>query len=157
MCIEPGRLGPRYFNDFLALVRYLPGELLAARRQGKRQAAGGLKVDRQRGHRVLHVRHALTAELCPNLRDTVRTAIADNCDVTVDLSAATQVGADGVGCLLDIRRSLLANGRKLYLLGAPEAIQRVLGNAGLQLLFTTAADPSTAPLLGRELTPAALS
>ncbi len=136
MWLEPGRLGPRYFNDFFALVRYLPGELLAARRQGKRQIAGGVSVDAQHGHRVFHVQDALTGDLCPTLRDHVRNAIADDCDVTIDLSAATQVGADGVGCLLDIRRSLLAKARNLYLLGASEAIQRVLHHAALRPLFT---------------------
>lgn len=135
MWLEPGRLGPRYFNDFFALVRYLPGELLVLLRQGRGLAAGGLSVDRQQGHCVIHVHHALTGDLCPTLRDHVRNAIAEDCDVTVDLTAATQMGPDGVGCLLDIRRSLLAKGKKLYLPAVPEGLQRVLDNGALRPLF----------------------
>ena len=157
MYLEPGRLGPRYFNDFIALLRYLPGELLAARQQGKREVGGGFRIDAQQGHRVLHVHNALTGDLCPSLRDAVRTAISNDCDVTIDLSAATQVGADGVGCLLDIRRSLLANGKKLYLLEAPEAIQRVLTNAALRPLFATEPEPRHSVLPIDTLSPVALS
>ncbi len=140
MLLEPGRLGPRYFSDFVALLRYLPGELLASHSQGRQQAAGGLSVDAQQGHRFIHVKDALTGHLCPTLRNAVRAAIDDGCDVTVDLAAATQVGADGVGCLLDIRRSLLANGKKLYLMSASDSIQRVLNNAGLEPLFAMNAE-----------------
>ncbi len=135
MALEPRRLGPRYWKDFVALARSLPGEMLASWRQSNRRGAGALRIDQQEGHTVITVQDALTGDLCPQLRDLVSRAVAAAQDVTVDLTQATQVGADGVGCLLDIRRTLLAHDLRLYLLGANDGIRRVLQAGSLQSLF----------------------
>ena len=135
MMQEPKRLAPRYFNDLVALVRYLPLEVCASWMQSNRRSSGSLRVTQREGHCVVAVQNALTGELCGRLRDLVTEAIAANQDVTVDLFGATRIGADGVGTLLEIRRSLMSHELKLYLLGGNESIQRLLDAGSLRFMF----------------------
>ncbi len=135
MLQEPKRLAPRYFHDMVALARYLPVEMLASWAQSRRQSSGSLRIDQRDGHCVIAVHNALTGELCGRLRDLVSDAIAANQDVTIDLFGATRIGADGVGTLLDVRRSLMSHDLKLYLLGGNEAIQRLLNAGSLGFIF----------------------
>jgi N-acetylglucosaminyldiphosphoundecaprenol N-acetyl-beta-D-mannosaminyltransferase len=135
MLQEPKRLAPRYFHDLVALARYLPVEMFASWAQSSRRSSGSLRIGQHEGHCVIAVQNALTDELCGRLRDLVSDAIAANQDVTIDLSGATRIGADGVGTLLDIRRSLMSHDLKLYLLGGNDSIQRLLNAGSLGFMF----------------------
>ncbi|MDE1163407.1 MAG: WecB/TagA/CpsF family glycosyltransferase [Acidobacteriaceae bacterium] len=135
MMQEPARLLPRYAHDFGALLRYLPREVIAQRMQKKRSKGDMIRIDQERGHLVAQVRGALTGPLCGQMRDIVSDAIRRGDNVTIDLADASQVGADGLGCLLDARRSLHSRGLDFYLVSPSGSVRRVLDASALRSLL----------------------
>ncbi|MFC6646331.1 WecB/TagA/CpsF family glycosyltransferase [Granulicella cerasi] len=145
MMQEPMRLIPRYWHDIVALVRYLPREVLAQRLQWKRAEDGAIRLDTQRGQVTAHVRGALTGSLCREVRDLVTDAIRRGENVTVDLAEATQLNADGLGCLLDARRTLQNRGLDFYIVSPNGAVRRILDASALQSMLHDQTHPQRSP------------
>ncbi len=138
MLQEPARLLPRYAQDMWALVRHFPGEILANRLQWSRMKKGAFHVEQQAGHCVISIKGAITGPLCTDLRDSITSAITASSDVTLDLCEATRIEADGLGCLLDMRRSMQRNDLNMYVVGGSDAILRVVNAGSLNSLLPVA-------------------
>jgi N-acetylglucosaminyldiphosphoundecaprenol N-acetyl-beta-D-mannosaminyltransferase len=51
--------------------------------------------------------------------------------LVLDMTLTERVEADGVGCLLEARRTMIAAGRPLWMAGVTEPVRRVLQSASL--------------------------
>ncbi len=135
---EPARLLPRYAKDMWALVRHFPSEVLATRLQLSRSQSGKLEVEHLTGHHVIGLSGTISGSLCSEVRDAVTAAIAQRSDVTLDLSEATRIEPDGLGCLLDMRRAMQSNGLQFYVIGGSDSIRRVVHAGALTSLLPMA-------------------
>ena len=135
LLLEPLRLLPRYAKDLWALAKYFPGEIVANRLQWRQAQGGAIHVDMQPNHRVATIRGAFTGHLCGMVRDMTTEAVRHGCDVTLDLAEVTSVEADGLGCLLDLRRGLEGSNQNLYIVGVSNTVLRVVDAASLRGLL----------------------
>jgi N-acetylglucosaminyldiphosphoundecaprenol N-acetyl-beta-D-mannosaminyltransferase len=132
---EPGRLGPRYFRDFVGLGRRLPMTLVAGWMQ--RPYLGESRVATATTPLALHVyvHGRLCARTASKLEEATALSIASNLVMVVHLNATKQITAAGMGTLLGIRRSLLDAGLTISLAGLTLMHRFLLHAWGVQPLF----------------------
>jgi N-acetylglucosaminyldiphosphoundecaprenol N-acetyl-beta-D-mannosaminyltransferase len=128
---EPRRLLPRYMLDTLALLRHLPREIVANRRQPEKPNMWPMEVSLQGHTRVLHLPGALTGRDCWMVESQAALAVERDEQLVLDMTLTERVEADGVGCLLEARRTMIAAGRPLWMAGVTEPVRRVLQSASL--------------------------
>lgn len=131
MAQEPARLLPRYRKDFNALLRYFPKELLAHHTQREQNTSGTVELRREDGHCVVAVQGNFTGDLCGEIRDLISEAIRRCDSVTLDFAETSRVNPDGLGCLLELRRSLARHGLLLHVINVNPSVQRVIESASL--------------------------
>jgi N-acetylglucosaminyldiphosphoundecaprenol N-acetyl-beta-D-mannosaminyltransferase len=114
---EPGRLGPRYFRDFMGLGRRLPLTLMAGWMQ--RPYMGESHVSTVTTPQAMHVylHGRLGAEMATGLQEAGAASIVSSLVMVVHLQAVKQVTAAGMGALMSVRRQLLDGGLTLSLAG----------------------------------------
>ena len=141
MLQEPGRLLPRYAHDAAALIRHLPMGLAVNRLQPVQAEARHLRVLVRNGVRVVSTPETLTGDICPMLTREAKVAAAAAQMMIIDMSATTRIEADGMGCLLESRRVVLAEGLWIWLTGTTASVRRVLQFSALLDLFRLAETP----------------
>ena len=144
MAQEPGRLLPRYVGDATALVRHLPLGLAASRMQPSEGGAGPLGVTVQGSVRIVATPETVTGEMCLALTREAKSAARLEQMLVVDMSRTTRIEADGLGCLLEARRVMLAAGLKIWLAGMSNPVRRVLQYSAMFELFRVAPEPADA-------------
>jgi len=114
---EPSRLGPRYWRDFLGLVRRLP--MTVAATWSQRPYNGQSSVTTASTPQELHVYVQGKLALCtaPELQAATDAAISQGLVMVVHLQQVRQVTAEGLGMLMSVRRELLEAGLSLSLAG----------------------------------------
>ena len=143
MAQEPMRLLPRYTRDATALARHLPMVLAVSRLQPVEVHSGALKVWIHGNVRVVGTPGTLSGEHCPALVKEANAAASMSQALVIDLASTTRVEADGLGCLLQARRAILAAGGTVWLAGMSNPVRRVLQFSAMADLFRlamTAAD-----------------
>jgi len=128
---EPRRLLPRYVLDTMALLRHLPREIVANRRQPEKPNMWPMEVTLQGRTRVVHLPGALTGPDCWMVESQAALAVERDEQLVLDMTLTERVEADGVGCLLEARRTMVAAGRPLWMAGVTEPVRRVLESASL--------------------------
>jgi N-acetylglucosaminyldiphosphoundecaprenol N-acetyl-beta-D-mannosaminyltransferase len=128
---EPRRLLPRYALDMIALMRHLPREFMANRRQPEKPNMWPMEVSLQGRTRVVHLPGTLTGEDCRMVESQSALAAELDEQLVLDMTLTERVEADGVGCLLEARRTMIAAGRPLWMAGVTEPVRRVLNSASL--------------------------
>ena len=144
MAQEPSRLVPRYARDAAALARHLPMGLAVSQMQGHSRVEGKLAIRTQGNVRILATPATLSGDLCSALTTEARLAVEGRQMVVVDLSATTRIEADGLGCLLEVRRVLLSAGLRIWLAGLSNPVRRVLQFTAVLDLFLLALNPADA-------------
>ncbi|MHB1699756.1 MAG: WecB/TagA/CpsF family glycosyltransferase [Acidobacteriaceae bacterium] len=137
---EPLRLFPRYCKDALALARLLPVSVAVSSFQpgkGKREP-GLLFVRELPGARFLTAPTDVQGSLCAAIIQEAVMASRQRQIVVVDFSATRRVEADALGALLVARRTLLAAGQRLCLVGMNSTIRRVIQFSELGHLLVAA-------------------
>lgn len=114
---EPGRLGPRYFRDFMGLGRKLPLTLAAKWMQlpYKGESHVATVSNPQLMHVYLHGK--LGEDSASDLMQATHACIAGGLVMVVHLQSVRQITAAGLGVLLDVRRHMLDAGLALSLTG----------------------------------------
>jgi N-acetylglucosaminyldiphosphoundecaprenol N-acetyl-beta-D-mannosaminyltransferase len=138
MAQEPFRLLPRYARDAAALLRHLPMVLAVSRMQPDQASTGKLKVVIQDDVRTITTPSTITGEHCAALSAEANAAAMMNQSLVVDMAATTRVEADGLGCLLQARRVVLAAGGSIWLAGMSNPVRRVLQFSAMTDLFRVA-------------------
>jgi N-acetylglucosaminyldiphosphoundecaprenol N-acetyl-beta-D-mannosaminyltransferase len=138
MVQEPARLLPRYVNDAMALLRHLPLGVAVNRMQPGHLPAGKLDVTVLGGVRVTTAPEALSGDMCVVLTAEATAAAKERQMLVVDLSATTRIEADGMGCLLEVRRVMMASGLQVWLAGMSNPVKRVLQFSAMLDLFLLA-------------------
>jgi N-acetylglucosaminyldiphosphoundecaprenol N-acetyl-beta-D-mannosaminyltransferase len=128
---EPRRLLPRYVLDAIALMRQIPREFVANRRQPERPNMWPLEVSLQGHTRLVHLPGALSGSDCKIVESQAALAAERDEQLVLDMTLTERVEADGVGCLLEARRTMIASGRPLWMAGVTEPVRRVLQSASL--------------------------
>jgi N-acetylglucosaminyldiphosphoundecaprenol N-acetyl-beta-D-mannosaminyltransferase len=131
MLQEPRRLLPRYARDFMALMRHLPVEVAAVWMQPEKKNDWPLEVSVENGTRVLHMPAVLTGDECSEVLNHVQSAAVLGESVIFDMVLTERVEADGVGCLLEARRTMNAAGLPFWLASVAGPVRRVLQSAAL--------------------------
>ena len=144
MAQEPMRLFPRYARDAAALARHLPMVLAVSRMQPVEPETGRLKVVIEGRVRVVSTPVMLSGEHCSKLVEEAKQASAAGEALVVDMSSTTRVEADGLGCLLQARRVILAAGAQVWLAGMSNPVRRVLQFSAMADLFRLAMTVSDA-------------
>ena len=128
---EPRRLLPRYVLDTVALLRHLPREILANRRQPEKPNMWPLEVSMQGRTRLVRLPGVLSGEDCRIVEQQAALAAERDEPLVLDMTLTERVEADGVGCLLEARRTMFAAGRPLWMAGVTDPVRRVLQSASL--------------------------
>jgi len=144
MAQEPARLMPRYAKDAVALFRYLPLGLAALRMQPGVNTDGRLMVEFYGDIRVIEAPQTLSGDVCAAIKRQAEMAAKANQTLVVDLSLTARIEADGIGCLLEARRLMLAAGQKIWLAGMSNPVRRVLQFSAVADLFRIAPTPADA-------------
>jgi N-acetylglucosaminyldiphosphoundecaprenol N-acetyl-beta-D-mannosaminyltransferase len=128
---EPRRLLPRYVLDTMALLRHLPREIVANRRQPDKTNMWPMEVSLQGRTRIVHMPGTLSGPDCRAVEGQAALAVELGEHLVLDMTLTERVEADGVGCLLEARRTMVAVGRPLWMAGVTEPVRRVLQSASL--------------------------
>ena len=128
---EPRRLLPRYVLDTMALLRHLPREIVANRRQPEKTNMWPMEVSLQGRTRIVHLPGTLSGPDCRIVESQAALAVELGEHLVLDMTLTERVEADGVGCLLEARRTMIAAGRPLWMAGVTEPVRRVLQSASL--------------------------
>lgn len=144
MAQEPRRLLPRYFNDAVALALHLPMGLIVNRMQPGERRHGNLRIENNGNVRVIATPAKLSGSVCAWLTREVKEAAEAGQNIVIDLSATLRVEADGLGSLLEARRTLLAANLWIWLTGMSNPVRRVLQFSAVSDLFRIAATPAEA-------------
>jgi N-acetylglucosaminyldiphosphoundecaprenol N-acetyl-beta-D-mannosaminyltransferase len=135
MAQEPARLLPRYAGDACALLRHLPVLLAVSRMQPQKDPSGKLITWQNGRIRVIATPATLTGTHCGELVVEAKIAAESSRMMVIDMSATTRIEADGLGCLLQARRVILAGGAELRLAGVSRPVRRVLQFSAISDLF----------------------
>lgn len=149
MAQEPKRLLPRYAGDLKALFQHLPKELLATWIQPRSEddqynEIFGFEENYVGGALVLRMPEKLTGAQCRQLVHEARNAAEEGRVLVMDLTMTQRIEADGVGCMLEIRRVMLAARQAFWLAGVSQPVRRVLQSSSLLDLLRVAATPEEA-------------
>ncbi len=144
MAQEPLRLLPRYVKDAMALMRHLPLGWMVGHLQPGERSDGPVQVDVQETFRTVTTPATLCGVSCTWITREARAAAAAGQTLIVDLSATFRVEADGLGCLLEARRIILAEDLLIWLAGMSNPVRRVLQFACLADLFRLSVTPAEA-------------
>ncbi len=144
MLQEPRRLLPRYAHDVISLIKQLPREIMANRRQPGRESGLSLAVEQLGNHRLARTPEVLTGEHCESLLENARAAAGLGEMLILDMTQTTRVEADGVGSLIEARRILMVAHQSVWLTGLSLPVRRVLEATNLFDLFRTALTPEHA-------------
>jgi N-acetylglucosaminyldiphosphoundecaprenol N-acetyl-beta-D-mannosaminyltransferase len=106
---EPRRLLPRYVLDTMA----------------------PMEVSLQGRTRIVHLPGTLSGPDCRIVESQAALAVELGEHLVLDMTLTERVEADGVGCLLEARRTMIAAGRPLWMAGVTEPVRRVLQSASL--------------------------
>lgn len=131
MMQEPRRLLPRYIGDFRALIKHLPGEVMATWRQPEMKNAWPVAASVEAGTRIVHLPTVLTGSECDAVMREVNTAAERGERVVFDMVLTERVEADGVGCILEARRTMAAAGLPFWLSCVAAPVRRVLDSLAL--------------------------
>jgi N-acetylglucosaminyldiphosphoundecaprenol N-acetyl-beta-D-mannosaminyltransferase len=114
---EPARLGPRYWRDFLGLVRRLPLTLAATWTQRPYKGESGVTTAGTTQELHVYVRGKLGSSTAAALQQATESSIAQGLVMVVHLQAVRQLTSEGLGVLMAVRRQLLEAGLSLSLAG----------------------------------------
>ncbi len=142
MVQEPMRLLPRYARDAAALIGHLPANVAANRMQPFERRQRGSAVGVKSGARVMMTPAKLGGRAAAILIEEARKAVAVGEILVVDMSATLRIEAEGMGGLLEARRTMMDSELAIWLTGVSPAVKRVLQFSAVAELFQTA--PTTA-------------
>ena len=129
---EPRRLLPRYGRDLMALVQHLPREIAANLAQPeKKKNDWPLEVSVQGITRIVHLPGVLSGADCLEVERQAALASERDERLVFDMTLTERVEADGVGCLLEARRTMIAADAPFWLAGVCEPVRRVLQTSSL--------------------------
>ena len=141
MLQEPRRLLPRYAGDLIALLRHLPVELAASWMQTGQVSEWPMEVAQEGDAYVLRMPEIVTGEVCASVILQANLAILKGRALVIDMSMTSRVEADGLGCMLEARRMVLAANLSFWLSAVAPNVRRVLEASSLVGLFRIAATP----------------
>jgi N-acetylglucosaminyldiphosphoundecaprenol N-acetyl-beta-D-mannosaminyltransferase len=119
---EPRRLFSRYFHDAYGLARHLPRQVTSVHRQRRGTGQGRAFIEALGSVSVLHVEGALTGQVLEQVNTAAQLVASGGHALILDLSAATYLGAEAMGELLEMRRLAKRAGIPLRFAGLPRML-----------------------------------
>ena len=151
MAQEPGRLLPRYVRDAAALIRHLPLSFAVSQAQPNDARIEPLLVRSSEGTREIVLPTRFSGKVCHAVKREMQEALAERQNVRLNMCDVLRVDADGLGCLMEVRRLLHAHGLVLSLTETSPAVCRVMEYSAVKGLFLfekTTEEPARMPTLG---------
>ncbi len=144
MAQEPLRLMPRYLRDSVALLSHLPLGVAANRMQPFERRQRGTAVHVRTGFRVFATPGKLGARAAALLVEEAKSAAGFGETLVIDMTATLRVEAEGIGGLLEARRTMLEQGNWIWLVSMSNPVRRFLQFSAVVDLFRMAPTPAAA-------------
>jgi len=138
MVQEPARLLPRYLRDAAALIRHLPLGFAVHQMQPVEDGAGQLEVISGEATREVTLPSRLSGNICHWLTREAENAISRKQSLLINMRDVHRVDPDGLGCLMELRHLLHAQGLTLWLAELSPTVRRVMEYSAVQGLFLIA-------------------
>jgi N-acetylglucosaminyldiphosphoundecaprenol N-acetyl-beta-D-mannosaminyltransferase len=135
---EPSRLTSRYLSNAVALLRYLPGQLLAMSRQKSQCSPVQVSKETVGSAKILRIKGAFTGAFLSRFEEDVRREFLVGSHVVLDLSDTAYIGADAIGSLIHLLDLSRRRRRELWLTGLQPSLLRVLRGARMGLSIRVA-------------------
>ncbi len=144
---EPRRLGSRYTNNALGVLRHLSLQMLAVSTQPRSSALSRISLFQEDHALVVTLVGQFTGPLVADFEDAL-SEIDESYALVLDLHLTTSIGADAMGILVDLSIRMRDHGNDIWLVGMRPSLRRLFRSAFLhERLFRLA--PKVADALRR--------
>ena len=124
---EPRRLGFRYLDNALFLLRHLSGQLLLTSVQARNLSTNSISFTRVDGSLIAKIGGAFTGSIVTELRTQFESEWVRGCSSFIlDLSTTTTIWPDAIGLIASQKRSLLGTESQIVLVGLQAGVRKVL-------------------------------
>lgn len=141
MAQEPRRLVPRYASDVRALLRHLPAEIVANRKQPRQRDERHQAMEMEGDNRLVWTPKILTGAACASVVSAAHAAAAQGKMLILDMGVTTRIEADGIGCLIEARRIMMVAHQPVWLTCISQPVRKMLETSALYEMFRTAQTP----------------
>ncbi len=123
---EPRRLGPRYLDNVLFLLRYLSLQLFITSVQPSESSATKISMTRLGRALIVRIAGDFTGPAVSELRQGIESELASGCSLIVDLSSSNTIRPDAAGFLVGFTQQMRNRDAQVWLVGARRGVRNVL-------------------------------
>ncbi len=143
MCVDPVRLGPRYFHDAVWLTKYLSAQLPVKKIFQQQEETPIVSLNSIGAVSIIGVSGAMSGSGLTRLEKALSSVTAGR-PIVLDLTGTSHMGADGLWILARILRRAAERKTEVWLAGLSPALERQLRLAHFADLFKSATSSSDA-------------
>ena len=123
---EPRRLGSRYMDNALFLLRHLSRQLLLTSVQPRDLSTNDISFTRVDGILIVRIGGAFTGSIVTELMKQLDSELVRGCSLILDLSTTTTIWPDATGLIAGHKRNLLGTNSQILLVGVQARVRSVL-------------------------------
>jgi N-acetylglucosaminyldiphosphoundecaprenol N-acetyl-beta-D-mannosaminyltransferase len=123
---EPRRLGPRYLNNALFLLRYLSVQLMTTSAQPSSTTGMMVATTRKDGVSIVRIAGDFTGPALGELQESLEAELANGCSLIFDLTSSRTIWPDAAGFLARLTRKGMGDGVEVWLAGVQPGVRSVL-------------------------------
>jgi N-acetylglucosaminyldiphosphoundecaprenol N-acetyl-beta-D-mannosaminyltransferase len=123
---EPRRLGPRYLEDALFLLRYLSRQLLLTSVQPRNTETTKISIKRKENAVIVSVSGNFTGAAVVDLQRSLEPELENGCSLIMDLSSTSTIRPDAAGLLAFIAHRTREADAQIWLVGVQRGVLGVL-------------------------------
>ena len=123
---EPRRLGPRYLEDALFLLRYLSRQLLLTSVQPRNTETTKISIKRKENAVIVRVSGNFTGSAVVDLQRSLEPELENGCSVIMDLSSTSTIRPDAAGLLAFLAHETREADAQIWLVGVQRGVHGVL-------------------------------
>ncbi len=123
---EPRRLGPRYLEDALFLLRYLSRQLLITSVQPRNTETTKISIRRKEKAVIVRVSGNFTGSAVVELQRNLEPELENGCSFIMDLTSTSTIRPDAAGLLSFLADKTLGTGAQIWLAGVQRGVRGVL-------------------------------
>jgi N-acetylglucosaminyldiphosphoundecaprenol N-acetyl-beta-D-mannosaminyltransferase len=123
---EPRRLGPRYLEGALFLLRYLSRQLLLTSVQPRKTETTKISIKRKENAVIVRVSGDFTGSAVVDLQHSLEPELENGCSFIMDLSSTSAIRPDAAGLLAFLAHRAGETNAQIWLVGVQRGVIGVL-------------------------------
>ena len=123
---EPKRLGPRYLEDAMFLLRFLSMQILTTSVQARKTSTTVVSTTRKEGVLIVRIAGTFGGSAVARLEQSLEPELADGVSIVMDLSSTSSIWPDAAGLLADLTRKAIYTDAQVWLVGVQRGVREVL-------------------------------